>query len=122
MNLSMTGLRGPKGPLAEQSVPDADCLSALSNGAARSSSGAACGCRPLRKHLRHYVPLFLGYALVRVIPRPSHEKGNRRGEAAQGSATGAVFLSALPCRYDRRVPLSTAGVVLIRRHSGVLHD
>src|SRR5580692_8875680 len=57
-------------------IPDVDCLFALPNGANRSSSGSARGCRFLRGRLRCHVPLFLGSALVRVVRRPSDEKGN----------------------------------------------
>ena len=69
-------IRRLKAPLAEQSVPDVDSFFALPNGATRSSSGSARGCRSLRCRLRCYVPLFLGSALVRLVRRPSHEKRN----------------------------------------------
>ncbi len=113
---------GPKAPLAEQPVPDVDCLLALPNGTPRKSSKATCGGRPLWDRPRHYMAFFLPYALVRLLLGPSHKKRNKRHEAAPGPAAFAMLCSSLLRRHGCRVVFPVPRCVLIRCYSSVLHD
>jgi hypothetical protein len=110
------------GQAAHFSVPHVDWISAIPNGTSRNSSRATCGSRPLRNHLRHYVPFFLSDALVRLLPGPSHEKRNSGNEAATAPAPFPASSSSLLCRHGRWVVLPVSWFVLLRRYPYVLHD
>jgi len=110
-----------RAPLAEQSVPDVDCIPALPNRTAWKSSGPTCGGRRLRVRLLRYMPFLLRYALVRRLPRSPNEKRNERHEGAPRPVALAVLCYSLQLGSRRRVVRPVPRFVLIRCYSGVLH-